>query len=190
MFFVTRPSGVQDRYLRVQESTEKEDFQEKDDQEQKEKKENRFKKIEKGSEVFADEIMTASVVTLPEDATLEEAWETIRKRKISQFPVVTKDGRMVGLLTDHDIMVAIKMLTPEEVKKQDKSLVKDVMKKHIICASPKTEMQSIAKVFFDEGIGVMPILDEASHIMGIVTTRDVLKTISKVSSFRSILGGK
>ena len=48
--------------------------------------------------------MTAPVVTLEEDMTLREATVTMARRKVSGAPVMDREGRLVGVLSESDIL--------------------------------------------------------------------------------------
>ena len=52
----------------------------------------------------AKDVMTSAVVTIAPDATLREAIERMVSCRISGVPVVGRDGKLVGMLTEGDLV--------------------------------------------------------------------------------------
>jgi CBS domain-containing protein len=51
---------------------------------------------------FVRELMTTNVVTVQPDTTLLDAIQTMKEKKIGCLPVVSPDGRLVGIVTQSD----------------------------------------------------------------------------------------
>ncbi len=135
------------------------------------------KKKKKKVDQLASEIMRHTPLSLGLDTTLDEAWEMIKEHKIEHLPILSHEGKVVGLLSETDLM---KELLKKE--KGGKKQIKDIMQKHVLCATPDTDMKTIAKVFFDEKVKAMPIVDKDSKLVGILTDHEVMDTIMKVAS--------
>ncbi len=57
--------------------------------------------------------------------------------------------------------------------------VKDCMTKNVCCCTPETNVAEVAKLMCDNHIGCIPVCDENSCVVGVLTDRDViLRTIS------------
>ncbi len=119
--------------------------------------------------VLARQIMTASVVTLPPDAALAEAWEIVRRRRFRHVPVLTREGRLVGILSDRDLFRA--------GEGRPGLRVADAMSTRVLTATPDTEIREVARVLVAERIGCLPIVGPAHELVGILTTTDVLRCV-------------
>lgn len=117
--------------------------------------------------ILAGQIMTAPVITLPPEASTDQAAAIIRDRRIAHIPIVTSDGRVAGILTDRDLMRA----TPPT------RAVKTVMATEVVAASPDTPIREVARILVERRIGCVPIVAAQLQLVGIVTRTDVLRCV-------------
>jgi CBS domain-containing protein len=126
------------------------------------------------------EIMMGSPVTLKPDETLDLANDVISLGRIRHIPIV-EDGRLVGLLSERDMMGAT-TTTIFGLKRKSKSallksvLIKDVMKKKVVTVKPDTLIKDAAHLMKEKKIGCVPVVDEGS-LVGLVTTTDILRYV-------------
>jgi len=126
------------------------------------------------------EIMMGSPVTLKPDETLDLANDVISLGRIRHIPIV-EDGRLVGLLSERDMMGAT-TTTIFGLKRKSKSallksvLIKDVMKKKVVTVKPDTPIKDAAHLMKEKKIGCVPVVDEGS-LVGLVTTTDILRYV-------------
>jgi len=146
-----------------------------------------------------DEVMTKSPFTFRPDQTLREAAVKLANLNVSGAPVVSETGEILGVLSEVDILEALKtqykalkMLMPPEitfgisfvevVKERDaiwafqelKDVkVKDVMKKPIT-VNPGDKVESAIKLMVEHKISRVPVVDH-DKVVGIITRGDVLK---------------
>ncbi|MBU2550074.1 MAG: CBS domain-containing protein [Proteobacteria bacterium] len=123
-------------------------------------------------------IMTSKVVTIPVTARLEDARTLMRINDIRHLPVV-KNGRLVGLVTDRDLRGA---LFP--------SMIEDIGMTDLMVANPKAvkpdmSLEEAARVVYKYKIGCLPVVDDESVVVGIVTTSDMLAAFIEVVGFLS-----
>lgn len=127
---------------------------------------------------IAKEIMMGSPVTLKPEDTLDLANDVISLGRIRHIPVV-EDGRLVGILTERDLIGAAAAMI-FGLKQKSKSallksfLIKEVMKKHVLTVAPDTPINDIAHLMADKRIGCVPVVT-AGTLVGLVTTTDVLR---------------
>lgn len=138
------------------------------------KEEKRKREQPKREVLRAAQIMSFPVVTLYPDDTLEFAWELFQKHRFRHILVVSHDGKLVGILSDRD------MLRCQLDRKT--SLVEEIMSINILSASRDTSVREIARAMFRERIGCMPIVDREGNVVGILTRSDVLRAIMNVST--------
>jgi CBS domain-containing protein len=113
--------------------------------------------MKNGKEGVVREIMTGSPVTLKPEDTLDLANNVISLGRIRHIPVV-EDGRLIGLLSERDLMGAA---TTEifGLKQKRKSallktvMIKDVMQKRVITVKPDTPIKDAAQLMADKKIG-------------------------------------
>jgi acetoin utilization protein AcuB len=123
--------------------------------------------------------MTCDVRTASPDTTIADALNITRSHRIRHLPVV-QDGRLVGLVTDRGLRLALPPLWAEqrdELKQQlHARTVGEVMVQKIITATPTTPVEEAAKLLYENRIGCLPIMDE-DRLCGILTETDLLRAL-------------
>jgi CBS domain-containing protein len=140
--------------------------------------------MKNGKEGVAREIMMGSPVTLKPEDSLSLASDVISLGRIRHIPVVD-DGRLVGIVTERDLIgaAASQILG---LKQKNKSallksvLIKEVMKKRVLTAAPDTPIKEIAHLMAEKKIGCVPILS-AGALVGLVTTTDLLRYVESLA---------
>lgn len=129
------------------------------------------------------EIMMGSPVTLKPDETLDLANDVISLGRIRHIPIV-EDGRLVGVLSERDMLGAA-ATTIFGLKHKSKSallktfLIKDVMKKKVVTVTPDTPIKDAAHLMKEKKIGCVPVVNEGS-LVGLLTTTDILRYVENV----------
>ena len=136
--------------------------------------------MKNGKEGLVTEIMMSSPVTLKPEDTLDLANDLISLGRIRHIPVV-EDGRLVGLLSDRDLIGAATAQILG-LKQKSKSallktiLIKDVMKKKVITVTSETKIGAAARLMADKKIGCVPVMDDDT-LVGFDTTTDILRYV-------------
>lgn len=125
--------------------------------------------------VVARDVMSIPVLTLPASAPLVQAWVAMRSRQFRHLPIVSDSGTIVGMISDLELLHTTqgtegRVLPPFP-------LVRDVMTREIITATPETPVKEIIEVMLQEHIEAVPILNDRHHPVGIFTTTDVLRAL-------------
>lgn len=131
---------------------------------------------------LATEVMQHNVVTISDEATLEDVMDIMAARNIRQIPVIAGNGRLVGLISERQVLNELR----RETKEKKPIKVKDVMTERVLCANPIAGIREIAHIFFDESIHSLPIVDDNDHVVGIITRSDVLNTVMKIDRIKHI----
>jgi len=109
--------------------------------------------------------------------------DVISLGRIRHIPIV-EDGRLVGLLSERDMMGAT-TTTIFGLKRKSKSallksvLIKDVMKKKVVTVKPDTPIKDAAHLMKEKKIGCVPVVDEGA-LVGLVTTTDILRYVENL----------
>jgi CBS domain-containing protein len=140
--------------------------------------------MKNGKEGVVREIMMGSPVTLKPDDTLDLANDVISLGRIRHIPVV-EDGKLVGLLSERDLMGAaasqifgLKQKSKTALLKS--ALIKDVMKKRVITVKPETPIKDAARLMADKKVGCVPVIS-AGALVGLVTTTDILRYVESIA---------
>jgi CBS domain-containing membrane protein len=136
-----------------------------------------------GKEGVVTQIMMGSPVTLGPEDTLDLANDVISLGRIRHIPVVDA-GRLVGLLSERDLMGAAASHV-FGLKQKSKSallksvLIRDVMKKRVVTVTPETSIKDTAHLMADKKIGCVPVVTDGA-IVGLVTTTDILRYVERL----------
>ncbi|MBT5829162.1 MAG: CBS domain-containing protein [Candidatus Latescibacteria bacterium] len=128
--------------------------------------------------VRAEQIMSASVVSIDPDTSLNDVRKLVRSRRFRHVPVVTSEGFILGVVSDRDLF-ALPNDGDDTSETIELRLVADIMSKSVLTATPDTNIREIARVLFEERIGCMPIVDEEGLVVGIITRSDILRALIK-----------
>lgn len=124
--------------------------------------------------VFAEEIMTSPVITLSPGSSVEQAFRLFHKYEFRHLPVITADQRLQGIISDRDILRVLGNL--DGGNHSEKNKVSDVMISEVLTASRKTDIRYITRLFFENRIGSMPVM-ENRRLAGMITRSDILKSV-------------
>lgn len=125
--------------------------------------------------VVAQDLMSSPVFTLVESLPIEEAEKVFRLRKFRHIPVVSASGALVGILSDRDFFWAARH--PSGAEREAGDTVRERMVTNILTARPLTEIPVVAEVMITHHIGCLPIVDERSVLVGVLTRSDILRGI-------------
>lgn len=114
-------------------------------------------------------IMTREVFTLNPEDTLAKVREVLLDNRFHHLPVV-KGKKLVGIITSFDLTKLSK-----EILQYDQIRVQDVMTTKVATLGPNELIGAAAQVFLEHLFHGLPIVDENHHLVGIVTTHDILK---------------
>jgi len=138
------------------------------------------------------DIMVTKVKSIPLDISVKQALEQLSKNKISGLPVVNKDNKLAGMLTEKDIINYIlpgyleKVGTfvyadnPKAIRNKVRELlqertVSDIMRKQVITKSPDASLSEVARTMLTERVRRIPIVDSEGNVVGIIAREDVVK---------------
>lgn len=125
--------------------------------------------------------MVRDVVTIPPDMTLPEAHRLMEDKKIRRLPVLN-EGRLVGIVTRGDIRGAepsgATSLSIWEVNYLLAKLkIGEIMTTHPISISADETIGEAARLMLEKKISGLPVLDNAGHLVGIITESDIFRLV-------------
>ena len=141
------------------------------------------------------QIMSSPVVTVSPEATYKEALELLVDREISGLPVVVDDNRLVGIVTEADLVpaeayqrsrrraldVLVELVRggPSAWDKRDASTVEQLMTRRPLVALEDDDVRAVARRMVEHRIKRLPVVDAFGRVVGIVSRRDVLALFSR-----------
>ena len=118
----------------------------------------------------ASDIMTHPVVSVRPDARLTDAIKLMLRHHISGLPVVAADGRLVGVITEHDIINLAISGDAED------TTVEETMTREVISFPPDANLAKLAATLGSRRIRRVPIV-ENGVVVGVVSRRDILREV-------------
>ncbi len=115
--------------------------------------------------------MATQLVTFKPNDTVFEAMHVFLTRKISGAPVVDDDGRLVGILSETDLLDVV---TQDSYYNEAVGIVADFMKHPVETVSPDEDIFSLARRFRAEHRHRFPVV-QAGKLIGQISRRDVLR---------------
>ncbi|MEE2671964.1 MAG: IMP dehydrogenase [Bdellovibrionota bacterium] len=124
-------------------------------------------------------VVSEPVTVSPED-TLENVKETIKKYGFSGFPVVNGQGQIVGIVTNRDIRYV----------EDGRTLVKDIMtdRENMVLAEEGVDLGDAKKLLHAHRIEKLPLIDKDEKLVGMITVKDIEKSIKHPNANKDSLG--
>jgi acetoin utilization protein AcuB len=137
--------------------------------------------------MFVGERMSHPVITVSPNLPIAEALNLMKREHIRRAPVV-KDGKLIGIVSDKDLLNAspspATSLSVWEINYLlSKIEVKDVMSRKVFTVTENTPLEEAARIMADNKIGGLPVLRE-DHIVGIITETDLFKIFLELMGAR------
>jgi acetoin utilization protein AcuB len=132
--------------------------------------------------------MSHPVITITPQASLDDAWQLMSEEKISRLPVVDKKGKMVGIITEKQIMRYTPSLATTldvwEIKgAMSRMTVDKVMATEVITITADTPIEEAARIMIDNGISGIPVV-ENDQLVGMIAETDLFKAFLEVLGAR------
>ena len=112
-------------------------------------------------------IRRENVVTVSPDDTVREADQLMEREGVSGAPVVDDDDEVLGIISGTDIRPYL------EVGEED--AVREAMTDEVITAPESVGARDALELMYDHKIERVPVVDEADHLVGLVTMQGVLQ---------------
>ncbi|RKN40638.1 CBS domain-containing protein [Micromonospora endolithica] len=134
------------------------------------------------------DVMTRDVATVGEEAPYRAVVDILVRRGISGVPVVDGFRRVLGVVSESDLLHKIERSgEPEQRRifqgrrhrsareKADALLARDLMTAPPVTTGPQAPISAAARQLDREGVKRLPVLDDLGRLVGIVTRGDLLR---------------
>lgn len=121
------------------------------------------------------DVMVAKVVTLSTHHGLDEAVRLMNDRHFRHCVVVDAHGRLVGVISDRDILRSLARSPNSRAKSLDQ-----IMTRNPITVKRDTSILDAVSKILSKRINCLPVVDDDGAICGIVTSTDLLKSYQQL----------
>jgi CBS domain-containing protein len=134
------------------------------------------------------DLMSTQVVTIGTSDSCLEAVARMHRSRIRHLPVVSREGLLVGIVTDRDLrhqlfspsMFQALGTTPVDALLKDVR-VAEVMSTDVITVAPDDPVADAARTMRNDKVGSLPVV-ENGRVVGILTETDVLRQIVRADA--------
>jgi len=145
----------------------------------------------------AADIMTTEVVKVPYDMTVEELARVFVEKNVTGVPVVDPDGKLLGMVTENDLISRKKKLhiptvmrlfdafiplegsetMEKEIKKMSATQAGDICTRDLVTVKEDASLEEIATIMSEQGVHHLPVV-RGEELVGVIDQHDVIKGIA------------
>jgi CBS domain-containing protein len=140
------------------------------------------------------DVMTTRVVAVKEGASFKDIATMLRRHRVSAFPVVDEDGKVIGVVSEADMLTkeALVAASPDilpgrisgalhhrQYAKAGAVTAAQLMTKPPVTITPDEPVTSAARLMYQCRVKRLPVVTEDGHLAGIVSRADVLSVYSR-----------
>lgn len=138
--------------------------------------------------MLVGERMSRPVISIHPDMPIQDALNMMHKEHLRRLPVVDKRGKLVGIVSERDLLHA----SPSDATSLSvwelnylisKITVDGIMTKEVITITEDTPLEEAARLMADGKVGCMPVMHD-DELVGIITETDLFKV------FLELLGAR
>jgi CBS domain-containing protein len=135
------------------------------------------------------EIMTTRVIWVKKDATFREMATALHEHRVSAFPVVDDDRKVIGLVSEADMLNKEALVDESGVfggilHRRDQAKARgviagDLMTTAVVAVRPDDTVEHAAKLMYERRVKRLPVTDENGRLVGIISRADVLSVFDR-----------
>jgi len=144
-------------------------------------------------ETSVRDVMTSRVVWVTKDAPYKELAARLRENRVSAFPVLDDEGKVIGVVSEADLLakealdggydgmpgMITGLLRRKEQGKARGITAADLMTRPAVTISADAAVENAAKLMYKSKIARLPVVDAAGHLTGIISRADVLAVFDR-----------
>lgn len=144
--------------------------------------------------------MTPNPITVKPELPLQQAIQILADNKISSVPVIDESGKLLGILSETDILWQQSGVTPppyitifdsiiylENPARYEKELhkalgqtVEEVMtQEDVATITPDQSLSEAARLLHEQRVHQLPVLDESDQVIGMICCSDIIRMMAK-----------
>ena len=143
-----------------------------------------------GFDMLVQDVMSKKVVTVLKYESIMHVAKILSEKNISGLPVVDKEKKVIGVITQADILSMVEMKKEPSFKDLLKNLigehlperkigdsVGDIMASPAVTINPHANIAEAAQIMGEKGIRRLPVVDDKGMLIGIISRADILKAV-------------
>jgi acetoin utilization protein AcuB len=136
--------------------------------------------------MLVEDWMSRNVATVTEDVSMIKAGRIMREKKIRRLPVVDKEGRLTGIVSERDLKAASpSAATTLDVYEMTYLLselkIKTIMTRDPVAIRLGDTVERAALIMRDRKFGSLPVVDAAGKVAGIITDTDIFRLFVSIT---------
>jgi CBS domain-containing protein len=135
-------------------------------------------------------VMTTTVVAVKQGASYKEMAALLRKYRVSAFPVLDDDQKVIGVVSEADLLAKAAlnadrggaitaMVHHKELKKADGVTAGDLMTSNVVTVKPEDTIEQAARLMYHLQVKRLPVVDAGGYLVGIVSRADLLTVFDR-----------
>jgi CBS-domain-containing membrane protein len=136
------------------------------------------------------DVMTASVITVRADTPFKEMAAMLARSRVGGFPVVDQEGKVIGVVSETDLVMKeadqaghpglfAGLRRGRDHEKAAGMTAAQLMTSPVVTIGPDEPVRHAAFLMYDRAVSRLPVVDEAGHLVGIVSQVDVLSVFGR-----------
>jgi CBS domain-containing protein len=136
------------------------------------------------------DVMSTHVIAVREIASFKEIATRLREQRVSAFPVIDLDGKVIGVVSEADLLTkealegtvpgTLPSLTRPRMRSQVNAVTAaGLMTKPAVTIGPDEPVSHAARLMYCKRVKRLPVTDDDGRLIGIVTRSDVLSVYSR-----------
>jgi acetoin utilization protein AcuB len=132
--------------------------------------------------MFVRDHMVSPAVTVAPDLPFQEALKLIQESRLRRLPVVDKNGKLIGIVSERDLLYAspspaTTLSVWEMTYVLSKIKVEELMTKEVITTTPDTPIEDAASLMVEKKVGSLPVIDADNKPVGIIADKDIFSIL-------------
>ena len=124
--------------------------------------------------MFVANRMAKNPFTVTPDTKVSAAKDLMKKHRFRRLPVVDEDGKLVGFLSDRDIMrvspsPATTLSRYEITSLLAKMCIGEIMQKEVVSVKDDATIEEAALIMYNHKIGGLPVVSSVGAVVGVIT---------------------
>ncbi len=149
----------------------------------------RYARERLSQKVFVRDVMTKDAIAVGKYDTIDEAARLLSENRISGLPVVDKEGVVIGVVTEADIlfMTGMREHTFKDIlrhilgeplpERKTGHIVVDIMTSPAITTRLDADIKEVARILDEKRIKRLPVVDDKSRLVGIISRADIVRSV-------------
>jgi len=143
-----------------------------------------------GLEMLVKDVMTKDVLSVMKYESIVRVATILSERNISGIPVVDREKKVIGIITQADILSIVGIRREHTLKDLLKhvlgeplperrigDLVGDIMTSAVLTINPNANIAEVARIMDEKKIRRLPVVNEQNELIGIISRADILRAV-------------